>query len=287
MSGLMQVNKLHFDPYLPLEAEIVGRIQESATIFTLHLRFTDPEQHERFVFCPGQFNMLYLYGVGEVAISIVSDPDNRQILTHTIRAIGRVTRALQKLQEGDRIGVRGPYGRGWPLEQVRGKNIVVVTGGLGCAPSVSIIDYVLARREQYGNFSILQGVKHSDDFIFRNRYAVWQKSPHTEVHIAADQAGPKWPWSVGYVTDMIDKIKLDPKNTVAMMCGPEMMMSTAVSVLGKKGVPEHQIYLSMERNMECGIGQCGHCQYGGFFICKDGPVFAYSEIKQLFHEPGF
>lgn len=276
-----------FDPYLPVEAEIVDRIQESATIFTLHLRFVEPEYHERFIYYPGQFNMLYLYGVGEVAISIVSDPENKQTITHTIRAIGRVTRALQKLQPRDRIGVRGPYGRGWPLDEVSGKDVVVVTGGLGCAPSVSIINYILTRREQYGNLSILQGVKHSDDFIFRKQYALWQKVPHTEVYIAANQAGPKWPWSIGYVTDMIDKITLDPEHTIVMMCGPEMMMKTAINVLSKKGIPERQIYLSMERNMECGIGQCGHCQYGGFFICKDGPVFAYSEIKELFHEPGF
>lgn len=276
-----------FDPHLPLEAEIVKREQDSATIFTLHLRFTNPEHHQRFIFSPGQFNMLYLYGVGEVAISIVSDPERTNIFTHTIRAIGRVTKALQKLVPGDRIGVRGPYGNGWPLEQVKGKDIVIITGGVGCAPSISIIDYILARREQYGNLSILHGVKHSDDFIFRKRYAIWQKSLNTEIHIAADQAGPKWPWGLGYVTDMIDKIKLNSEDTIAMMCGPEMMMNTAVNALNKKGVPEHHIYLSMERNMECGIGQCGHCQYGVFFICKDGPVFAYSEIKSLFHEPGF
>ncbi|KTD40566.1 FAD/NAD(P)-binding protein [Legionella parisiensis] len=275
------------DPYLPLEAEIIERVQESATIFTLHLRFLEPSHHDIFNFYPGQFNMLYLYGVGEVAISIVSDPEKKHILTHTIRAVGRVTRALQKLQAGDRIGVRGPYGRGWPLEQTQNRDIIVLTGGLGCAPSVSIIDYVIARRKQYGNLSILQGVKHSDDFIFRKKYAVWEKSPDTEIHIAADQAGPKWPWSVGYVTDMINKINLNPENTVVMMCGPEIMMHTAINLLKKKDVSENNIYMSMERNMECGIGQCGHCQYGGFFICKDGPVFAYSEIKELFNVPGF
>lgn len=287
IQGQQKLIRPNLDPYLPVEAEIVKRTQESANIFTLHLRFIDADHYKKAMFYPGQFNMVYLYGVGEVAISIVSDPDKGEILTHTIRAIGRVTKALQKLQVGDRVGIRGPYGRGWPLERVKGKDIVVVTGGLGCAPSVSIIDYVLARREQYGNLSILQGVKHSDDFIFRKQYALWKKSPRTEIHIAADQAGPKWPWDIGYVTDMIDKIKLKPKNTFAMMCGPEMMMTTAVSVLSNKGIPEDQIYLSMERNMECGFGQCGHCQYGGFFICKDGPVFAYSEIKELFHEPGF
>ncbi len=275
------------DPYLPLEAEIIERNQETPTVFTLHLRFLERQHHQHFCFHPGQFNMLYLYGVGEVAISIVSDPQNKDILTHTIRAIGRVTRALEKLKPGDRIGVRGPYGRGWPLEQIKNKDIIVLTGGLGCAPTVSIINYIIARREQYGHFTILQGVKHSDDFIFRKQYALWQKAPHTEIHIAADQAGPKWPWSIGYVTDMINKIELDPKNTIVMMCGPEMMMNTAVNVFNKKNIPDHHIYMSMERNMECGIGQCGHCQYGGFFICKDGPVFRYSEIKELFHEPGF
>ena len=279
--------KTSFDPYLPIEAEIIERVQESPTIFTLNLRFVEVEHHQRFVFSPGQFNMLYLYGVGEVAISIVSDPEETNILSHTIRAIGRVTRALQQLQVGDRVGIRGPYGRGWPLEQAKGRDIVVVTGGLGCAPSVSIINYILARRNQYGNLRILQGVKHSDDFIFRKQYAIWQNSPHTEIYIAADQAGPKWPWSVGYVTDMIDKIQLNPENTVVMMCGPEMMMHTAINVFTQKSISENTIYLSMERNMECGIGQCCHCQYGGFFICKDGPIFAYSEIKALFKEPGF
>ncbi|AUH73641.1 hydrogenase/sulfur reductase gamma subunit [Legionella sainthelensi] len=277
----------HYDPYLPLEAIIVERTQESATIFSLHLRFLDPKLHNQFLFYPGQFNMLYLYGVGEVAISIVSDPEKKETLTHTIRAIGRVTKALQKLQPGERIGIRGPFGRGWPLEQAQGKNIIVLTGGLGCAPSVSIIHYILARRENYGHLSILQGVKHSDDFIFRKQYEIWQQSPNTIIHIAADQAGPKWPWAIGYITDMIDKINLTPENTVVMMCGPEMMMNTAVKILTKKGISEHDIYLSMERNMECGIGQCGHCQYGGFFICKDGPIFAYSEIKELFNETGF
>lgn len=279
--------KANNDNLVPIEAEIIERVQESATIFTLHLRFVDSQHHERFIFQPGQFNMLYLYGVGEVAISIVSDPENKQIITHTIRAIGRVTNALQKLQVGDRVGVRGPYGRGWPLKQMKNKDVVVVTGGLGCAPSVSIIDYILARRQDYGTLSILQGIKHSDDFIFRKKYALWQKSPHTEIHIAADKAGPTWPWDVGYVTDMIDQITLTPQNTIVMMCGPEMMMNTAIKILCQRGIPEQHIFLSIERNMECGIGQCGHCQYGGFFICKDGPIFAFSEIKELFNEPGF
>lgn len=275
------------DPYLPLEAEIIDRVQESPTIFTLHLQLVDDDYREKFLFSPGQFNMVYLYGIGEVAISIVSDPEEKHVISHTIRALGRVTKALQKLKNGDRVGIRGPFGRGWPLQTVQGKDVVIVTGGLGCAPSVSIINYIMARRTQYGDLKILQGVKHSDDFIFRKQYAEWQQVPHTEIYIAADRAGANWPWNVGYVTDMIQTLKLHPKNTIAMMCGPEMMMHAAINALTKQGVAEQHIYLSMERNMECGIGHCGHCQYGGLFVCKDGPIFAYPEIKALFSEAGF
>ncbi len=277
----------YLDPYLPLEAEIINRTQESATIFTLHIRFIEYKNHEQFIFYPGQFNMVYLYGVGEVAISIVSDPEEKNSISHSIRAVGRVTKALQKLQLGDRVGIRGPFGRGWPLNETKGKDIVVITGGLGCAPTVSIINYILARRQEYGHLTILQGVKHSDDFIYRKHYAIWQHSPHTNVHVAADVAGPKWPWGVGYVTDMLEPLVLHAKNTIILMCGPEMMMHTAIRSLMNKDIPEKNIYLSMERNMECGIGQCGHCQYGGLFICKDGPIFSYPEIKALFSVPGF
>ncbi|OGV39301.1 MAG: Ni/Fe hydrogenase subunit gamma [Legionellales bacterium RIFCSPHIGHO2_12_FULL_42_9] len=274
------------DLYLPHPARIIERTQESHTIVTLKTEFIE-EQHHYQTFHPGQFNMLYLYGVGEVAISIASNPDENAYLSHTIRAVGRVTKALQNLQVGDEIGLRGPYGHGWPLVESQGKNILVVTGGLGCAPTVSVINYILARRKHYGALTILQGVKHSEDFIFRKQYALWQQAPNTIVHIAADQVEPHWPWGVGYVTDMIESLKLNPTNTIAMMCGPEMMMHAAINALVKKEIPEDAIYLSMERNMECGVGHCGHCQYGGLFICKDGPIFSYPRIKMLFSEKGF
>ena len=268
----------------PNAAVIIARRQESPTIFTLQSQWVKPQP---FSFSPGQFNMLYLYGVGEVAISISSDPDEEQYISHTIRAVGRITKALQQLQEGDQIGLRGPYGKGWPLLEARGKDILLVTGGLGCAPTVSVINYMLARRELYGKITILQGVKHSDDLIFKKQYALWQQIPNTEVHIAADRAGPKWPWATGFVTDMIQTIDLRPEQTIAMMCGPEMMMHAAIAAMIKRELPEDRIYLSMERNMACGVGLCGHCQYGGLFVCKDGPVFAYPQIKALFSEKGF
>lgn len=280
------MNKPDLDPYLPHPARIIARTQESPTIFTLKTQFIE-DQHRNVTFHPGQFNMVYLYGVGEIAISISSDPAQNDYLSHTIRAVGRVTKALQKLQTGDHLGIRGPYGQGWPLQEAEGKDIVIVTGGLGCAPTVSVINYILARREQYGAIKILQGVKHSDDLIFRKQYALWQKKPNIEVYIAADQAGPKWHWAIGYVTDMISSLTLHPERTIVMMCGPEMMMHAAINALTKKEVPEEAIYLSMERNMQCGIGRCGHCQYGGLFVCIDGPIFAYPRIKDLFSVKGF
>ncbi|KTC86558.1 FAD/NAD(P)-binding protein [Legionella brunensis] len=274
------------DAYLPQLAKIKARRQESPTIFTLETCFVN-SLHQHFAFYPGQFNMLYMYGVGEVAISISSDPDENSHLSHTIRAVGRVTRALQTLKEGDLIGIRGPYGQGWPLREARGKDVVIVTGGLGCAPTIGVINYISKRRKEYGALKILQGVKHSDDLIFRKQYEKWQELPSTEIYVAADQAGPTWPWKVGYVTDMINLLHLQPNNTIVMMCGPQGMMFAAILALLKQGISEKAIYLSVERNMECGLGHCGHCQYGGLFVCKDGPVFAYPKIKALFSEIGF
>lgn len=272
---------------LPHEVEVVERIQESPTIFTLRLRFTDPAQHKAFRFAPGQFNMLYLYGVGEVAISIVSDPDDEHLFDHTIRVVGRVTRGLAQLKAGDRLGARGPYGRGWPLKQAQDRDVMVITGGLGCAPVVSVINYVIRRRENFRRLVIMQGVKHSDDLIWRNQYAHWSKQRDTQVLVAANVGASLWPWHVGNVTDFFSKVEFDPARAMIMMCGPEGMMRAAMDHLLERGVHENNIYLSMERSMNCAVGLCGHCQYGGKFVCKDGPVFSYSEAKPLFGMRGF
>jgi len=272
---------------LPLEAEIIERIQETPTIFTLRLRFTDPEIGRNYRFIPGQFNMLYLYGVGEIPISIVSDPRDEHILDHTIRNVGRVTTGFAQLQVGERIGVRGPFGRGWPLLDAEGKDVVVITGGLGCAPVVSVIHYVLRRRDRFRRLVIMQGVKHADDLIWREQYEAWAKLPDTQVLLAADQGGPLWPWRVGHVPDLFDEAHLKGNESMVMMCGPEGMMRAAIPELQKRGVPDTNIWLSMERNMQCGVGKCGHCQLGGHFVCKDGPVFSLTEVEPLLGKRGF
>src|SRR3569833_766496 len=188
--------------YLPREVEIVERIEESPSLFTLRLRLTAPALQAVYRYAPGQFNMLYLHGAGEIAISIVSDPDAPRLIDHTIRAVGRVTRGMQKLKQGDRLGLRGPFGRGWPMQEAEGRDVVVVTGGLGCAPVVSVINYIARRRERYGRLNIVQGVKHSSDFIWRERYAAWRALPATQVLLAADAGEPLWPWHIGRGADV-------------------------------------------------------------------------------------
>lgn len=271
----------------PHAATVVARTQESPSIFTLRLRLDDAAAQAAYRFAPGQFNMLYLYGVGEVPISIMSDPEDRDGIGHTIRAVGRVTKGLAALAEGDRVGLRGPFGRGWPLQEMGGCDVVLVTGGLGCAPVVSVIHYVLRRRERFGKLVIIQGVRHAEDLIWREQYDRWAQLPDTQVLVAASQGGALWPWHVGRVTDLFGLARFNPARATAMMCGPEGMMRAAADSLLARGLPETHLFLSMERNMQCAVGRCGHCQFGGAFVCRDGPVFGWGEVKGLLAHRGY
>lgn len=266
---------------------MVKRVDESSSVFTLKLRLADATEERRYNFEAGQFNMLYLYGVGEVPISIVSDPEHDDLLDHTIRRVGRVTAGLAALGEGDRLGIRGPYGRGWPMAELEGRDVLVVTGGLGCAPSVSVINYIMRRRDRYGRLVIMQGVKHHADLLWRKRYEQWARQPDTQVLLSADVGGPVWPWHVGPVTELFDQAAIVPERTRALLCGPEGMMRAVVRELSNRGLAESDIWLSMERNMQCAVGQCGHCQYGAQFVCKNGPVFCYPEVKALLGVKGY
>ena len=271
----------------PASAEIIARKQEAPSIVSLTVRLTDNIVADRFRFQPGQFNMLYLYSVGEIPISISSDPASTDTLMHTIRDVGRVSHGLARLQVGDQLGLRGPFGRGWPLQEARGREVVIITGGLGCAPVVPVIDYVINRRPSYGRLIIMQGVKHSDDLIWRERYDAWDAHPDTQVLLAADASGKHWNGTVGPVTELFEQAQLSTANSMAFLCGPEPMIRACVQRLVEEGLPADRIWISMERNMQCALGQCGHCQFGDRFICKDGPVFCYADIQQLFGLKGF
>lgn len=285
------MNKLQ----LPQAAEIVERRQETPSIFTLRLRLLDETARATYTFEPGQFNMLYLHGVGEVPISITSGPCSEdaspascnELIDHTIRAVGRVTNAMAKLAPGDQLGLRGPFGRGWPLKAAQGRDLVFITGGLGCAPVVSVIRHALHHRSSYRRIVILQGVKHHDDLIWKEQYQRWQQVPDTQVLLAASQADSNWPWHVGHVTSLLGEAIFNPEQCSVMMCGPELMMAAAAKQLLTRNVGEENIWLSMERNMQCALGHCGHCQFGPFFICKDGPVLSYSQLKPWLGQSGY
>jgi NAD(P)H-flavin reductase len=258
----------------------VRRVQrETGDTFTLELEPADGE--EIGPFAPGQFNMLYAFGAGEVPISISGDPATTDRLQHTTRVVGAVTQALGRLRPGDGLGVRGPFGSGWPVEEAQGHDVVVVAGGIGLAPLRPALYQLLARREKYGRIVLLYGARTPGDILYRRQLEKWRGHFDLEVHVAVDRATPGWRGNVGVVTALIPRAPFDPFSALALVCGPEVMMRFAVQALLEGGVAARNIFASMERNMKCGIGLCGHCQFGPHFICKDGPVFRGDLIAGL------
>lgn len=260
---------------------IAKKRKETYDTFTIELEL--PDGLESFNFKPGQFNMLYAYGVGEVPISISGDPAINNKLTHTIRVVGAVTRAIHNLKAGDYLGVRGPYGNDWPVGPAVEKDVVVVTGGIGLAPLRPAIDYLLEHREEYGKMALLYGARTPEDILYVKNLKKWGGRFDLQTLITVDRAVGNWHGSVGVVTTLIGKASFDPIHTIAMVCGPEIMMRFTVMELIKKGMETKDIFVSMERNMKCGVGLCGHCQIGSSFVCKDGPVYCYEDIKGIFH----
>lgn len=248
--------------------------------FELKVSNRDGKYHYR----PGQFNMLYSYGIGEVPISISGDPGNPGKIVHTVRAYGSVTSKMMTLRKGDCLGVRGPFGKGWPIEKLRGSNILLSAGGIGLAPLRPVIYYILGHRAQYGQVTLLYGERTPADLIYRRQIERWRGRFDLDIHVTVDSARQGWRGNVGVVTTLIPGIRCDPANTFALLCGPEIMMDYTIRELKNRGLAGNRIYISMERNMQCGLGFCGHCQLGPKFICKDGPVFLFSEVEHLFRK---
>jgi len=271
------------DPMIPHIIRINKNIWETEDTFTLYLKPTG-ESGGEFLFKPGQFNMIYVFGAGESAISISSSLHKPKTLVHTIRKVGTITTALSKLKAGDFIGLRGPFGRGWPIEEAIGKDVCIIGGGIGLAPLRPVIYSVLKNRRDYGKIFILYGARSPLDLLYRVELEQWSKQYDVEVQVTVDHADSSWKGNVGVVSNLFNYITLDVNNTIAMVCGPEMMMKFTVEELLEQGIPAESINLSLERNMKCAIGLCGHCQFGPKFICKDGPVFSYSEISFLFEK---
>ena len=266
------------DPMRPVPFVVERTQRETADTFTLELV---PREGNGLAFGPGQFNMLYVFGIGEVPISISGDPAFPQRLVHTTRVVGAVTRGMGTLKRGEVLGVRGPFGTRWPVEEAEGCDVVVVAGGIGLAPLRPALYEILAHRERYGRVVLLYGARTPDDILYRRLLREWRGDFDLDVHVTVDRATGEWRGNVGVVTTLIPRVPFDPTNAVAMVCGPETMMRFTVLELERRGVSASRVWLSLERNMKCGVGLCGHCQCGARFICRDGPVFPCADVWDL------
>lgn len=275
--------KEHDHPYEPLKAVIKNIKQQTYDTTTYTLSFVDEKVQQEYTFAPGTFNMLTLFGIGEAPISISSCADEKGTFDHTIRAVGNVTKALTGYKVGDIIGVRGPYGVGWPVEEMKGKNVLLIAGGIGLAPLRPVIQHIKNRRSEYGKFEILYGARTPNDMLFTDEFEEMRRIPDTNFLLTTDQvpAGMKWDHNIGVVTTLFDQMQSVPENTVMVTCGPDIMMKFVVRGLLARGWAPEQMYVSLERRMNCGIKKCGKCQIGPFFCCQDGPVFNYAVIKDL------
>jgi NAD(P)H-flavin reductase len=256
----------------------VGRVRrETADVATLELTPASP-----FAFSPGQFNMLYVFGLGEVAISLSGDPAEEGRIVHTVRAVGAVSGAITRLRRNQVIGVRGPYGSCWPVAESEGSDMIVVAGGLGLAPLRPVIYHLLGNRERYGRVVVLYGARGPAEILYRRELEVWRRRLDIDISVTVDHAGPDWRGNVGVVPALIARAPVEPDHAVAMVCGPEIMMRFTVDALCRRGMAKDRLFVSMERNMKCAVGLCGHCQFGPAFVCRDGPVFRYDRIASLF-----
>ena len=266
-------------PMTPEAFRVVGRREETSDTWTLEL---EPADGAARSFAPGQFNMLYAFGQGESAISISGDPTRPGPLVHTVRAVGLTTQALCAAAPGATLGVRGPFGTAWPVGEAEGRDVVIVAGGIGLAPLRPAIYHVLAHRERYGRVAVLYGGRMPDQLLYPQELGRWRNRGDVDLELIVDAAGSGWRGRVGVVPALVAGARFDPGSAVAMVCGPEVMMRFAVTALRDRGVATEAIHVSMERNMQCGIGHCGHCQFGTTLVCRDGPVYRFSAIEALF-----
>lgn len=255
-------------------------------VATYDLAFQDEAVRAAYRFAPGQFNMLYLPGAGEIAISISDDPANRESCAHTVRVAGNVTRTLARMKAGETLGLRGPFGTSWPMAECIGRDVVLVTGGIGLAPLRPAICTLLRDRRQFGRLNLLYGARSPETLLYAREYDAWSNRGLI-VHTTVDRSAPGWTGNVGVVTLLLERLNsLDPSNSVLLCCGPEVMMRFTIMAALNRGLSPQQIWVSMERNMQCAVGLCGHCQLGPEFICKDGPVFRLDRIAPFMEVEG-
>ncbi len=260
---------------------LVRRVRkETHDVRTLEL---NPIRSEAsWCFAPGQFNMLYVFGVGEVPISMSGPATNGNTLIHTVRGVGAVSRAITALRPGDVVGVRGPFGSSWPIEQSQTEDLVILAGGIGLAPLRPALYAIFRARKNYRRILLFYGARAPKDLLFAKELEKWRDRFDVSVEVTVDTAPPNWRGHVGVVTRFIANAEFNAQKASAMLCGPEVMMRFAIRELKKRALPDEKIFVSMERNMKCATGFCGHCQFGPNFVCKTGPVFSYNAIRHWF-----
>jgi len=264
--------------YIPQPAEIINTKELTEFEKLFEMRFIDGHElgHK-----PGQFVQVSILGIGEAPISITSSPTKKGSFELCVRRVGNVTSALHRLDKGNIIGIRGPFGNGVDVDKFKGKEVLIVAGGLGLAPVRSFINYILDRREEFGPVHILYGTKRPKEILFRDEVEAWEKRDDIDFKITVDCGDETWRGCVGVVTVLFNDLKIDPENCMAITCGPPVMYKFVVKEMLKEGIPKEQIYLSLERRMKCGMGVCGHCQINNRYVCIEGPVFNYAEIQGL------
>ena len=267
-------------PMLPQPFRVLETREEIPGCMTM--RVEPANETESCDFAPGQFYMIYVFGHGEVPISISGDAARQGEVTFTVMAVDSVTQALCAVRSGDTIGLRGPFGSTWPVDGIRGRDVIIMAGGLGLAPLRPVLFHLLQNRDAYGKLTLLYGTRQPESVVFRQEVSAWQAAAEIDVDVTVDHAGRDWPGKVGVVTELLKGRPINAETTSALICGPEIMMRFSAHALLDRGVKAENIHVSMERNMKCAVRLCGRCQYGPFFICHDGPVFAFDRVERLF-----
>ncbi len=266
------------DLYLPVMSEVreVKRLTELETLYTIALPDGRDLGH-----APGQFVEVSVFGVGEAPFSVSSSPTLKGVFELGIRKVGLLTEKLAELKPGDKVGIRGPFGHGIPLDDFRGKDVLIIAGGIGLVPMRSLINYVLDRRDEFGRLIICYGSRSDRELLFTDEIAAWQKDPDVDFHVTVDRGSPAWKGKVGVITTLIPGLDLDLGKTVCCVCGPPVMYRFVLMALKSRGLSDQAIYMSLERRMKCGVGKCGHCQINHSYVCQDGPVYHYPDLKSL------
>jgi len=271
----------HLNPMKPFLATITDMRYLATGIKLLQVKLDDPEVSANIDYVPGQFAEVSAFGVGESPFGITSTRARSEAIEFAVNRVGTVTDALHGLDTGDKIGLRGPLGNSFPMQEFRGKNVVVLGGGIGGAPLRPVIQTILDNRADYGKLSIFWAARSPDLLVFTDEYDEWRAAPDTELHLTVDNATPDWPHMEGLITTLVEKVQPSAENAISITCGPPIMIKFAMMTLNKLGFSAEQNWVTLEAKMKCGIGKCGRCNMGEQFVCLDGPVFRFDRVEQF------